>query len=159
MHDTESPEATATRLRRVVRLLARRLRPSPDGDRLSTAKLSVVGQIHRAGTLSPTELARREGVKLPTLTRLLAELEADGWLRREPDPNDGRRWCLRLTPQGQQRLVAAVQAVDVPLTDAIAGLDASQRRSLQQACALLERLDVALGAGPGCARPEEATHV
>jgi DNA-binding MarR family transcriptional regulator len=135
----------ATRLRRAVLVLARRLRPSLQGDGISAAKLSVIGQLYRAGPMTPTELAVREGVKLPSLTRLLAELESDGWLTREAHASDGRRSLLRLTAHGRKRLVAAAQAADAPLAGAIAAtISVDDRRVLLQACALLERIDETL---------------
>ena len=135
----------AVRLRRAVLVLARRLRPDAQRDGLSTAKLSVVGQLYRAGAMTPTDLATREGVKLPTLTRLLAELESDGWLAREAHASDGRRTLLRLTASGRKRLIASAQAKDAPLGNVLAtALDDDDRRALLQACALLERIGEAL---------------
>jgi DNA-binding MarR family transcriptional regulator len=142
-----NPDAAqcAVRLRRSVLVLARRLRPSMQGDGISAAKLSVIGRLYRGGPMSPTELAAREGVKLPSLTRLVAELEGDGWLAREAHASDGRRSLLRLTPFGRKRLVAAAQAADAPLANAIAtAISADERRVLLQACALLEKIGDAM---------------
>jgi DNA-binding MarR family transcriptional regulator len=135
----------AVRLRRAVLVLARRLRPALQRDGISAAKLSVIGQLYRDGPMSPTELAAREGVKLPSLTRLVAELEGDGWLAREAHASDGRRSLLALTALGKKRLVAGAQAADAPLAGVIAAtVNADDRRALLQACALLERIGAAL---------------
>ena len=67
---------------------------------MGTLKLSVLSRLGRQGAMSPTELARGEGVRLQSLTRLIAELEAEGWVRRSDDPADGRRSLLALTPAG-----------------------------------------------------------
>jgi len=142
-----APDAAqcAVRLRRAVLVLARRLRPALRSDGISAAKLSVIGQLYREGPMTPTELAAREGVKLPSLTRLVAELEDDGWLAREAHASDGRRWLLGLTALGKKRLVAGAQAADAPLAEIIANsTSAEDRRLLLQACALLERLGEAL---------------
>jgi DNA-binding MarR family transcriptional regulator len=143
-----NPDAArcAVQLRRAVLVLARRLRPSLQHDGISAAKLSVIGQLYRAGPMTPTELATREGVKLPSLTRLIAELEGDDWLARKAHASDGRRSLLGLTALGRNRLVAAAQASDTPLADAIAAtVSADERRVLLQACALLERIGESLG--------------
>lgn len=135
----------ALRLRRAVLVLARRLRPALQRDGISAAKLSVIGQLYRAGPMTPTELAAREGVKLPSLTRLVAELEDDGWLAREAHASDGRRSLLALTALGRRRLVAGAQAADAPLAEVIAThISAEERRVLLQACALLEKIGEAL---------------
>jgi DNA-binding MarR family transcriptional regulator len=138
-----APDAAqcAVRLRRAVLVLARRLRPALRRDGISAAKLSVIGQLYRGGPMTPTELATREGVKLPSLTRLVAELEDDGWLAREAHASDGRRSLLALTALGKKRLIAGAQAADAPLTEVIAtAVSADDRRALLHACALLEKI-------------------
>lgn len=110
------------------------------------AKLSVVGQIFRAGRITPTELAAREGVKIQSLTRLLSELEADGWLRRLPHESDGRQFHLSITPLGRKRLAEVGRATDGPLANVIqATLQAADVDLLLRACVLLELLDESLG--------------
>ena len=127
-------------------MLARRLRPALQGDGISAAKLSVIGQLYRKGPMTPTELAMREGVKLPSLTRLVAELEGDGWLARKAHASDGRRSLLGLTALGRKRLVASAQAADAPLAEVLATtVSADERLVLLQACALLERIGEAMG--------------
>jgi DNA-binding MarR family transcriptional regulator len=137
-----------------VSSLARKLRPSLRGDGISVAKLSVIGQLHRAGSLTPTALAALEGVKLQTLTRLLSELEVGGWLRRMPDAADGRSSRLSLTPSGSKRLFEAVRDKHDRLARLIdLHLTLAERSQLLAACALLERLEEALGADAGGAEP------
>jgi DNA-binding MarR family transcriptional regulator len=109
------------------------------------AKLSVIGHINRVGRLSPTELAAREGVKIQTLTRLLAELESEGWLLRIRDESDGRQSLLSLTMQGKKRLKDAAREKDASLAKIIAAtVSASDRSVLLRACLLLDSLDEAL---------------
>lgn len=36
----------------------------------------------------------------PNMTRMIATMEANGWLRREDDPHDGRKFRVSLTRQG-----------------------------------------------------------
>jgi DNA-binding MarR family transcriptional regulator len=134
--------------------LARKLRPSLREDGISVAKLSVIGQVHRAGALTPTELAARQGVKLQTLTRLLAELEAGGWLKRTRDRADGRRSLLEMTPRGTKRLFEAARDTSDRLTRLIEShLSVAERSLLLASCALLERLDAAFDADAACAEP------
>ena len=132
----------AARLRTAVSQLSRQLRSgaaAPDGP--SVAKLSVLGQLHRHGPCTPTALAGHERVKLQSLTRLLAELEAEGWIARAPHATDGRQWVLSLTPEGLRRLKALMRAREAALARAIgATLSAEQRALLLQACGLLDRI-------------------
>ena len=145
-------------VRRTVSHLARKLRPSLREDGISVAKLSVIGQVHRAGVLTPTELAAREGVKLQTLTRLLAELEAGGWLKRTRDRADGRRSLLAMTPRGTKRLFEAARDTSDRLTRLIESqLSVAERSLLLASCALLELLDAALDADADCAEPSKVS--
>jgi DNA-binding MarR family transcriptional regulator len=151
-----SPEAAqcAVRLRGAVTLLSRRLRPALQDAGLSGAKLSVVGRLYRAGPMTPTALAQCEGVMPQSLTRLLAELEAEGWLARESDAADGRRSLLRLTRSGARRLITAVQAGEASLAEVIdARLNPPQRALLLEACTLLD--DIAGALDPAAAGRRE----
>ncbi|CAN7509952.1 MarR family transcriptional regulator [Variovorax paradoxus] len=149
----------AARLRTAVSQFSRQLRSGPAApDGPSVAKLSVLGQLHRHGPCTPTALAAHERVKLQSLTRLLAELEAEGWIGRAPHATDGRQWLLSLTPEGLRRLKALMRSREAALARAIgATLGAEQRALLLQACGLLDRIAGALEEGgepsTGAARP------
>lgn len=135
----------ATALRRAVSLLSRRLRPGLQRDDISVAKLSVLGQLFRAGPLTPTALAVQEGVKIQSLTRLLSELISDGWLVRQSHPTDGRQSLLQLTGTGRSRLESAAHLGDIALSEVIATtLSAEQCALLLQASHLLETIAAAL---------------
>lgn len=147
----------AVRVRRAVSTLSRRLRPLLQHDRISMAKLSVIGQLYRNGPTTPTDLAAAEGVKLQSLTRLLSELVAEGWLAREAHESDGRQSVLRLTAAGARRLTTAARSGDTTLAGVLqATLSESERALLLQACPLLERLGEALG-GTGVSPSVAAT--
>lgn len=144
----------AVQLRRSVSLLARRLRPNLQHAGISVAKLSVLGQLHRNVPLTPTDLAAREGVRPQTLTRLLAELEADGWIARAPHASDRRQTLLALTPAGARRLRTATQAGDAVLAHLISStLGHDERALLLHASALLNKLESAMADGDGAGKP------
>jgi DNA-binding MarR family transcriptional regulator len=142
-----SPRHCALRLRATVSQLTRQLRAALPADGISVAKLSVLGQLHRLGPLTPSELARRERVKLQSLTRLLAELEADGWLSREVHAEDRRQSVLTLTPLGAKALTADVHRREASLVAAIgAVLSETEQAQLLRACALIDRVADSVGA-------------
>jgi DNA-binding MarR family transcriptional regulator len=73
------------------------------------------------------------------MTRLLAGLEQDGFVKRSPDPTDGRVTRVSATArgrkvleQGRDRRVAEVMAVLSTLTE-------SERSTIARAVAALER--------------------
>ena len=136
-----APRHVAVELRAATSQLMRAMRATLPTSGASMAQLSVLGQLYRHGDLAPTDLARLEGVRLQTLTRLLATLEEQGWARRQADPADGRRSVLQLTPRGARLLGDHVHRREASLERAITEtLSASERRTLLDACALLSRL-------------------
>ena len=50
------------------------------------------------------ELASRLALRHHTTVELVNRLESAGFVRRQPDPADGRQILLQLTPQGTARL-------------------------------------------------------
>ena len=138
---------TAIQLRAALSGLQRELRSH--GAAPATARLSALALLHRLGPLPPSQLARRERVKLQSLTRLLAELEADGLVTRSPDPADARRSLLTLTPAGARAVTDEAHRREASLAGAIAAhLTASERARLRAACGLLDRLAQALADAP-----------
>lgn len=132
-------------VRASVAALMRRLRQGSTPAPLTPAKWSVLAQLHRLGPLAPSDLARLERVRLQTLTRLLAQIEAASLVERRGDPSDGRRRVLALTPAGRAMLTAEVHRREASLRVAVQRcLTPAERAVLVEACALLDRIGDAL---------------
>jgi DNA-binding MarR family transcriptional regulator len=58
-------------------------------------------------TLRMSTLATLAGGSLPRLSQVVARLEQRGWVRRIPDPADGRYTLAILTGQGQAKVTEA----------------------------------------------------
>jgi DNA-binding MarR family transcriptional regulator len=58
-------------------------------------------------TLRMSALATLAGGSLPRLSQVVARLEQRGWVRRVPDPADGRYTLAILTDQGQAKVTEA----------------------------------------------------
>jgi DNA-binding MarR family transcriptional regulator len=58
-------------------------------------------------TLRMSALATQAGSSLPRLSQVAARLERGGWVRRTPDPADGRYTLATLTGQGQVKVTQA----------------------------------------------------
>lgn len=54
------------------------------------------------GPRTPAELADAAGVTRATMTGLIDTLERDGFVKREPDPDDRRMMSVRLTARGER---------------------------------------------------------
>lgn len=55
-----------------------------------------------AGPRTPAELADAAGVTRATMTGLIDTLERDGFVKREPDPDDRRMMSVLLTSRGER---------------------------------------------------------
>ncbi len=138
-------EHCAVRLRAAVMQLSRQLRTGMQRDGLSVALLSALGQLYRGGAMTPTELAKREGVKLQSLTRLLAELEFEGWIERKANTADARQSVLSISTQGKKRLGTAVKGGELSLAKAMERcLSAQDQALLLRACTLMDTLGEAM---------------
>jgi DNA-binding MarR family transcriptional regulator len=94
-------------------------------------------------TLRMTALAARTNATLPRLSRVVSRLEAQGYLRRAPCPEDGRATNVTLTEEGLDKVAHAapghVATVRANVIDALAPEQVSQLSDICQR--LLSRLD------------------
>jgi DNA-binding MarR family transcriptional regulator len=119
--------------------MARRLRQEA-GAGLSPSQTAALATIDRHGPLTPSELAARERVQRPTVTRVVARLEEAGLVRRAADPADGRSFLVSITPAGRELLVAVRDRKDAYLARRLEALDEADRIALDRAAAVLERM-------------------
>lgn len=63
------------------------------------------------------ELGKRLGVTKQAAGQMVDELERLGYITREPDPDDGRRRLVKLTPRGVDCLRASAAIFDELLTE------------------------------------------
>ena len=136
---TTSRSELAVRLRLAITRTSRRLRQEA-GTELSPSQSSALASIDRHGPLTPSELAERERIQRPTVTRLLVRLEAAGLIARAADPADGRSSLITVTPAGRDLLRQLRLRKDAFLARRLEGLDAEERATLDRAAAILERL-------------------
>jgi len=79
--------------------------------------------IWNQGGLTQQELGERLFKDKTNITRLLASLERQGYIRREPGQTDRREKTLSLTPLGQEAMPGIAALVQRVLKDACAGID------------------------------------
>jgi DNA-binding MarR family transcriptional regulator len=132
--------ALASTLRLSVMRLARRLRAERLDTSLSLSQLAALATLDRHGPLTPGELAAHERVQPPSMTRLVATLEAAGLATRDPHPTDRRQVLLRVTPEGAAILLEDRRRRDAWLARQLRDLDPADLAVLTQAAAVLDRL-------------------
>jgi DNA-binding MarR family transcriptional regulator len=128
----------ASELRVVMGQLNRRLRAE---HRFPLSHGAVLGRLDREGAQSVSDLAAAERVRPQSMAQTVAELEADGYVQRRPDPDDRRRAFVELTDNGRDALEADRRKREGWLANAIGeGLTPEQQTVLGDAVELLRRL-------------------
>ena len=127
----------APRLRMAIARSARRLRQEAGTD-LSPSLSAALATVDRFGPLTPTELAARERVQRPTITRVICRLEEAGLVTRAADPADGRSALITVSPAGLALLAEVRTRKDAFLSERLDALDPQDRATLERAAALLE---------------------
>jgi DNA-binding MarR family transcriptional regulator len=139
--------AADTELAHTVRLavmrLARQLRKQRTDQSLTQSQTSALAVLDRLGPLTPGALAEQENVTPPTMTKLVAGLEARGLVTTAPHPSDGRQKLLTVTPAAHAMLEADRSARDAWLARRMATLSAAEVATLRAATAVLEKLQAA----------------
>lgn len=130
----------ASELRIAVMRLARRLRQERSDDAYTPSQLSALAVLDRCGPLSPGELAAKERIQPPSMTRIVAALEAAGLAAREAHPDDGRQAVLSVTKSGAKLLAADRRRRDAWLARRLADLSPEEVETLRSAVPVLERL-------------------
>ncbi|MEZ6197156.1 MAG: MarR family transcriptional regulator [Planctomycetota bacterium] len=130
----------ARRLHSGTLRLLRRLRTADGSAPVSPARLSLLSILVFAGPRTVGELARLEQVSQPTISNLVAALEAEGLVRRVADPDDGRRREIRATPAGRRLLHAAREERERLLLGLLAPLGERDRKTLARATEILEAM-------------------
>jgi DNA-binding MarR family transcriptional regulator len=138
----EMLEVAADGLRRAVTRVARQLRRLRADHGVSAAKLSVLGQLYRAGKeVTAVDLARLERLQPQSLTRMIAELDERGLLLRRQDEADRRQMLIGITPAGKALLQQDAMEQTAWLARAMAdSLTPTERGVLALAGEILERL-------------------
>jgi DNA-binding MarR family transcriptional regulator len=154
----------AAALRPLVFQLYRAVRHASPHLQLSASQGSALATLVGAGPLRIGQLAEAEGVRLPSMTEIVARLERDGLVARRPDPDDRRGIIVEVTPDGMARYAESIAARVTFLRDRLARLSASDQAAIRAALpALQAMLDTpgrtgAAGSRAGVSDPLRAAH-
>ena len=133
----------STRLYFAAIHLLRRLRKADDGMGLSRAQLSAISTLVSKGEMNLSQFAEAEGVRPPTITRLVQRLEADGYLIREESPTDGRVNTVRHTTKAWTMLEKGASRRAEVLSQAMSSLSGREIETLERAVGIIERITAA----------------
>jgi DNA-binding MarR family transcriptional regulator len=133
------PAELASRLRVSVWRAARRMRVESSVG-ISPTLHAALHTVELHGPITPGQLAQHENVRKPTMTRTIASLLNEGLIERTPDPLDGRVSWLKVTPAGAKLLQRARQRQTEFLAARVKKLSDEDRRVLDLAASVLDRL-------------------
>ncbi len=130
----------ASELAVAVMRLARRLRAESPNDELTPTQLATMATLDRLGAQRVGDLAQRERVKAPSMTRTVARLHEAGYVERATDPADARLVIVGLTDRGRKVLAVHRSARRAWLNSRVQELDEHDRRVLSEACQVMSRM-------------------
>jgi len=139
--ETLPPAALAGDLRIALGKLVRRLREQARPGEFTHAQRSVLLRLERDGPATVSALARAESVRPQSMRVTVAALEAMQAVAGSPDPADGRKTLIDLTPGFRSTVQANRAAKDDWLLRALqTQLSAGEQDELAAAVKLLQRL-------------------
>jgi DNA-binding MarR family transcriptional regulator len=136
--DSETTDLSS-RLRLAVARLQRILRHQAMGG-LNLTQLSCLATVRREGPLSLGELATREKLSAPLITKVVKKLEAASLVDRKPGHTDRRVSIVSATAKGVALLDEVRDRRTAYLNRRLANLSAEEIAALVVAIPIIERL-------------------
>jgi DNA-binding MarR family transcriptional regulator len=130
----------ATKLPTVLTRLNRRLRQTSGPLGVPPGHYPVLVSLLDHASATVSQLAAAEHVRVPSMTALLGQLEADGLIQKEVDTSDRRFVRVSLTRQGTAVARAARQLRGAWFAHRLSHLSAREVAALQRALPVLEHL-------------------
>jgi len=128
-----------TRLRVAVGRLHRRLAQRSTSE-LTFAQISALVMVEKYGPIRQGELAAREKVAAPSMTRTVSGLVDAGLVQKIPDPEDGRSCHIVVTEAARTLLEKIRTERSAMLAERVARLTPEQYSTLVAALPVLEQL-------------------
>ena len=97
------------------------------GDGVGTAEIDCIHAVRHHPGITQTELAAALNTDKPAIARRTASLERKGYLRREPNPEDGRSQLLYPTEQAEGLRNAKAEAESAFYDYLMEGMDEETR--------------------------------
>jgi MarR family transcriptional regulator, transcriptional regulator for hemolysin len=113
------------------------------GTGVSPAQFMALAHLTALGALSQSSLSNLLSTTPATTVRLVDRMERDGWVVRQPDPDDGRANLLVLTEEALNVWEEVSQLVRAMLQQAYRGIHPAEIEAVKR---VLERVRRNLGA-------------
>jgi len=96
---------------------------------LFTSQWSILFCIHRFGAMSQTDIWKYLNVEAPTVTRTLAKMEKNGWIKRQSG-DDKRERIIELTEETKGKFPVIKQTVDEIESELLVNLTTKEKNQL-----------------------------
>jgi DNA-binding MarR family transcriptional regulator len=120
--------------------LSRRMRQERNNVGLSATHVAALATLERHGPLPLGELAAREKVAPPSMTRVVAKLTKSGLVERSSRPGDKRQVLVAITDEGHRLLAADRRRRDEWLSARLGELSADELEALWRVVPVLDQL-------------------
>ncbi|MCU6479842.1 MarR family winged helix-turn-helix transcriptional regulator [Arthrobacter sp. A2-55] len=129
----------AAELRVAIMRSSRRLRAEAASRDISPGQYSVLAAILH-GPLTVGQLAEREMIQAPSMTRIVNGLESAGYVTRGENPLDKRQVLVQITGDGSAILRKARSRRTQWLAKRVAALSPEERETLREAARILQEM-------------------
>jgi DNA-binding MarR family transcriptional regulator len=134
-----TPELAAL-LRPSLLRLTRLIRNQRVDMSVTLTQISAMATLYKRGPMSAGELAACEKVQPPSMTKVLANLEERGLVRRDQHPSDKRQAIISVTDAGDELLRSETRSRDAWLAKRLAELTPDERALLRDVVPVLDKL-------------------
>ncbi|WP_421732408.1 MarR family winged helix-turn-helix transcriptional regulator [Cellulomonas sp.] len=135
-----SASALAGDLRIAVGRASRRIRAERGAAGLTDPQFTVLAWLTKDGPLTPGQLAERERIQPPSMTRTVNGLVELGLVAKSEHPTDGRQVVVTLTDAGVAEVKETRRRRDAWLAGRLSTLTPDERTLLADAAELLRRI-------------------
>ena len=135
-----SASALAGELRIAVGRASRRIRAERGEAGLTDPQFTVLAWLTKDGPLAPGQLAERERIQPPSMTRTVNGLVELGLVAKSEHPTDGRQVVVTLTEAGVAEVNETRRRRDAWLAERLSKMTKDERTLLADAAELLRRI-------------------
>jgi DNA-binding MarR family transcriptional regulator len=112
---------------------------TPCGQPVTVTEAHALMDLAAFGPVRQGELASRLKLEKSTVSRLVRQMEAHGWIQRNSDRHDGRAVLIRLTRQGRETATELARARQEKFARIISAIPEAKRPTVVEAISILER--------------------
>lgn len=112
---------------------------TPCGQPVTVTEAHALMDLAASGPMRQGELAARVQLEKSTVSRLVRQMETNGWMQRVSDRKDRRAVLVRLTRQGRETATQLARARHEKFARIVSAIPEDKRSMVVEAISILER--------------------